>query len=437
MAISSSALPSPSPTPRPQPSPKTGPRPRHWPRHLLIVLSVLVALVVIGRLVLDPVAAYATRKGLAKMDGFRGDFEHVHVTLFGPGYTISRLKLIEDPGGSWKEPLVYAESVHVGVDWRRLLHGQIFASARIVEPKIEIISKKEAAPKAKTKAPDLSEQLQNVTTLKVSRIEIVRGELLFRDLTAERHPELWVHKIELAAENLPTREKLAGARPTTISASGVVGHSGQMTLFVSADPFASPLAFAGRLELKDLRVAELYDFIEPKTKLQTPRGTVDLFAEFTVKNGRLDGGVKPVLKNVDVRPAESGAWDRFKGWLADKAVKIASDRVPGRNAVATVVPLEGPIADPDIQLWPAIFGVLRNAFVEGVTSGFTHLPPEKAEQKQGVLSQAANALKKDKGPPKAQPAKGAASKGTSSPPSVSTAPATQTTKAPQPLKGRP
>ena len=67
------------------------------------------------------------------------------------------------------------------------------------------------------------------------------------------------------------------------------------------------------------------------------------------------------------------------------------------NAVATVVPLEGPITDLDIQLWPAIFCVIRNAFVAGITSGFTHLPPAKAEQKQGVLSQATNALKKDEG----------------------------------------
>jgi hypothetical protein len=378
---------------------------RRWPRRLLIVLVVVVALVIVVRIILDPIAAYATRKGLAKMDGMRGDFEHVHVTLFGPGYTISHLKLIEDPGGSWQSPLFYAESVHVGVDWHRLLHGQIVASARIVEPKIEIISKNEAAPKPKTatKAPDLSAQLQNITPLKLSRLEIVGGELLFRDLTEKRHPELWVHKLELAAENLPTREKLAGARPTVVNAHAVVGHSGQMTLFASADAFATPLAFAGQFELKGLRVAELYDFIEPKTKLQTPRGTVDLFAEFTVKNGRLSGGVKPVLKNVDVRPAESGAWDRFKAWLADKAVKLASDRVPGRNAVATVVPLEGPLTDPDIQLWPAIFGVIRNAFVEGVTSGFAHLPPEKSEKKEGVVAQATDALKKDKGPTKAQP----------------------------------
>ena len=388
--------------PLPVPSPR-----RRWPRRLLIAFGVIVALVIVIRIVLDPVAAYATRKGLAKMEGFRGDFDHVHVTLFGPGYTISRLKLIEDPGGSWKTPLFYADTVHVGVDWRRLLHGQIVATARIVEPKIDIISKKEAGPKKpKTKAPpDLSTQLQNVTPLKVARLEVVRGVVLFRDLTEPLHPELWVHELELAAENIPTREKMAGARPTTIGARGVVGRSGQMTLFASADTFASPLAFAGRFEVVGLRVAELYAFIEPKTKLQTPKGTLDLFAEFTAKDGRLNGGVKPVLKNVDVRPAEAGAWDHLKAWLADKAVKLTSDRVPDRNAVVTVVPLEGPLTDPDVQLWPAIFGVVRNSFVEGITSGFAHLPPTKADQKEGVLTQAKEAVKKDKGPPKAQPAK--------------------------------
>jgi hypothetical protein len=347
------------------------------------------------------------------MEGLRGDFAHVHVTLFGPGYTITRLKLIDEPGGSWKAPIFYAESVHVGVDWRRLLHGKLVASARIVEPKIEIINRQndEAPEKPKTKRPpDLSTQLQAVLAVKVTRVEILRGELLFRDLSAPRHPELWVHHLELAAENLPTREELAGGRPTTLSARGVVGKSGDLTLFVSADPVASPLAFAGGLEMRGLRVAELYDFIEPKTKLQTPKGTLDLFAKFIVKNGRLRGGVKPVLENVDVRPADAGAWDRVRAWLADKVVKLASDRVPGRDAVATVVPLDGRLTDPDVQLWPAVFGVVRNAFVEGLTSGFAHLPPQQADQKQGVLKQAVVALKKNEGPPKAQPTEPASPK---------------------------
>lgn len=378
---------------------------RRWPRRVAIAVGAVVVVCVLVRLLLDPVAARATRKGLDQMDGFRGDFERVHVTLFAPGITITRLKLVEEPGGSWKTPIFFAESVHVGIDGRSLLRGRIVATARLVEPKISVAQRSTPKAKATKPSPDLSRQLQDVVPLKLARIEIVRGELVFRDLTAPRRPELWVHRLELAAENLPTREKLAGARPVTLNARGVVGRSGELTLFASADPFASPLAFAGRFEIVGLRVAELYDFIEPKTKLQTPRGTLDLFAEFTAKAGRVRGGVKPVLKNVDVRPVESGAWDKLKAWLADTAVEVASDRVPERNAVATVVPIDGRLTEPDVQLWPAIFGVMRNAFVEGLTSGFAHLPPPKAEEKQSVLEQAKEALDKEKGPPKAQPAK--------------------------------
>jgi hypothetical protein len=364
----------------------------------------------IVRLVLDPIAAHALRTGMSRMNGLRGDFDRVHVTLFGPGCTITQLALIQDPGGNWKSPVFYADRIHVGVDWRRLIHGQVVASARIVEPKIVVLDEPTPErPKEPHKhAPDLSAQLQALTPLRISRVEIVGGELLFRDVTAPRHPELWVHDLDLAAENLPTREALASGRPVTLSATGVVGRSGQLSLFASADPFASPLAFAGRFELRGFRVAELYAFIEPKTKLHAPKGTLDLFAEFSAKGGLLNGGVKPVLKNVAVRPAEPGAWDKVKAWLADKAVKTASDRVPDRNALATVVPLEGRLTDPDIQLWPAILGVVRNAFVQGFVSGFANLPPEKADEHQGVLEQARTALQKDKGPPKAQPPKEAA-----------------------------
>ena len=72
--------------------------------------------------------------------------------------------------------------------------------------------------------------------------------------------------------------------------------------------------------------------------------------------------------------------------------------------MATVVPIKGKLTDPDIQLWPTILGVIRNAFVEGISSGFTHLPPPTADKKEGALEQAKEALDKDEGPPEAQPA---------------------------------
>lgn len=376
----------------------------------LVALGIVVCLTIVLRLILDPLATHETRQALDQMQGFRGDFQSVHVTLFSPGYDINRLKLTEVPAGGDKsdvadrDPLVYVEHAHLGISWRELLHLRLMAGLRLVDPKIIITPKK--GPSATTpKAPDLSEQLQKVTALKVDRIEILGGEILFRQGPGPHEAQLWVHHLELVAQNLATRPGLANGRPASVSAHGVLGRSGDLDLFVSADPFASPLSFAGQLSEKGLRAAELYQLLEPKTQLQASHGTIDVFAEFVSKDGLLSGGIKPVLKNIEIRPTEAGLWDRMKAWLADKTVRTASDRVPDRNAVATTIPIKGKLTGPDVQLWPTILGVVRNAFVQGLASGFENLPPPTAEKKEGALEQAKNAVKKDEGPPKAQPSK--------------------------------
>jgi len=373
-----------------------------WLRRSLVAAAVVVAVLVIVRLLLDPVATHYTRKALDDAEGVRGDFHSVHVTVFPPGYQIRRIKIVPHPGDDWKHPLFYAERVAVRVDWRELLHGRLAAGARLDQPKMSI-AKRDKKEKQAAGLPDVRDALERVTPVRVARVEIRDGEVLYRDMTAPRTPEIWVHDIELAVENLTTRPKLARGRPVTVSGRAKLGRSGDVTLFVSADPFASKLTFAGEAAVKGWKVAELFDLVEPATGLQTPVGTLDLFAEFKAAAGAISGGVKPVLKNVEVRPTEDDLGNKLKALIADEGLHLFSDRVPERNAVATVVPIKGRLDKPDVQLWPTVLGVVRNAFVQGISSGFTHLPPRTAEKPQGNVAQIKDALKKDKGPPKAQP----------------------------------
>jgi len=377
---------------------------RGFPRRSIFVLLILVALLVVIRVLIDPIATHYTRKELDSAEGMRGDFQRVHVTIFPPGYEIRRLNVVEHPGGDWKHPLLFAERIKATVSLHALVRGRLSAKIRIDEPKIVLTKREEKAKQAaKQRLPDVKAALEKILPGRIERIEVRDGEFLYRDLSAPRHPEIWLHRIELATENLTTRAPLAGGRPATVSASAKLGRSGDLTFFASANPFAPKLDFAGNVELRGWKVAELYDLEQPATKLQTPEGTLDLFAEFKAHGGEISGGVKPVLKNVKVRPTEDGFGNKIKAWLADEGLHLFSDRVPGRNAVATVVPIKGRIDQPDIQLWPTILGVVRNAFVEGISSGFTHLPPAEADKKEGVLTQAKHALDKDEGPPKAQP----------------------------------
>jgi len=370
---------------------------------LLIILAVLVAMAVVVRLILDPVASYETRKSLGNMKGFRGDFARVHVTVLPPSYQISNLKLAADSAPAGSPPLLFVKSVHLGLDWRELLHGRLVASAALEEPKITLVPPKPTKEKAPGKTPDLSTQLKNAPPVRLSRLEVFSGELLVRLPVDDKRPRLWVHDLDVTGENLATRPGEAHGRATTLSARGLVARSGELRLFVTANPFASPLAFAGEASLQGLHAEELYAFLSAKTDIEATDGTIDLFATFTSKNGMVNGGVKPVLKNITLKSTDEGLWANAKTWLLDKSVDLASDRVPERSAIATTVPIKGKLVAPDIQLWPAVLGVVRNAFVAGLTSGFANLPPKTSSENEGVLKQATDALKKKSGPPEAQP----------------------------------
>jgi hypothetical protein len=385
---------------------------RRWHVGLAVALGLLVLLVVAVRVVLDPIATHFTRRALDNLEGYRGTFDSVHVGVLPPSFTIRRLAIHEQRRGEHtdaskdRNPLLYSHSARVELSWHELLHGRLAVRLRIDDPKLTVIKRSAAAEKEAPHPPNLRRQLEHQRPLRIERIAVRGGQIDYRDLTVKNHPDIWVHGLEAAVENVATRPALSHGRPITMSARGVLGKSGRLVLFLTVNPWTPGLTFAGRAELRELRAEELYALVEAKSGLQAPEGTADVFVDFECKNGVITGGVKPVLKNVKISAAEKGIGDRLKAWAAEKGLKLFSDRVPGRNAVATVIPIEGRITDPDAQLMPAVLGIIRNAFVEGVSAGFSNLPPPQAGKKQGVITQTKNALQKGKGPPKAQPEKG-------------------------------
>jgi hypothetical protein len=297
--------------------------------------------------------------------------------------------------------------------------SDVTTAIKVVQPKIRIFhagssrqddaeknaqekKTEKAAPAEPSVAVDLARLLAQITPAEIDHIDILDGQAAFIDTSRKERPELWLHELQLSVENLTTRVRLTGGRPILLTATAVVARSGFLSIFITADPFEKGLTFSGRAAVVGLQTAELYRFIEPATQLHAPQGTVDIFVEFDCRNGELTGGVKPVLKNVKIRAHDKNPFTVLKAWAIDMAIKLFSDRVEGRHAVTTVIPIKGTLTGPDIQLWPTIFGVVRNAFVEGLTSGYAYLPPPTAERKEGVLKQAAKALTGGE-PPKAQP----------------------------------
>jgi hypothetical protein len=371
------------------------------PRRLAVTLGIVVVLLIIIRLVLDPIASRYVRDKLDSGKGFRGTFADLHVTVLPPAIEISKLKIIPHPGGDWDDPIYYIENLRSSIYWREVLRGHLVADVEMKRPKLLLLSRREKS--SGKKAQTIGEQLTDLSPLRVDRLDVHDGELLIARGTGDKAAELWVHDAELVAENMATRKALMEGEYSKLRGRAVVQRSGKLRLAINMDPWAKGLTFSGKASLEDLDLRELYAFTSNRTDLRATQGEIDIFADLRGRDGVLSGGVKPVLKNVEVESASKNLGDKLKAALADAAIELASNEEAGQEKVATVIPIKGKVGDPHAQLVPTILGVMRNAFVEGVASGFSNLPPKTAEQKEGVVKQTWKALKKGEGPPAAQP----------------------------------
>jgi hypothetical protein len=363
----------------------------------------IVGLALLALLFINPIVAYGTQRGLDRLKGTSGSFHGLHVTVFHPGYNVYGLKIVEVPAAQHKEPIFYADRVEMRWSWREIFHGHLVRRIKMWNPKAVIPMRPGENGKPAQPPLEIARTLESVPSAGLERLEVVGGELTLVD---EHHQgqRVWLHDVNATLENLTSRKKLMEGLPVLVTVRGKLQKTGDVVLFVTADPFDKGLTFAGSAELRHMALADLHQFTTIKG-LKLPEGSIDLFASVTCKRGQLTGGVKPILKNVKVEAADSGLGNKIKAVLADVAVKLFSDRVPGRNAVAAVIPIHGDLKNLQVQLVPTVLAVLRNAFVEGLSASLSNVPPP-VDSKGGILHQARQALsKKSQQPIQAQPKK--------------------------------
>ena len=371
------------------------------------LLLIPVVLVIGLAIAMQPLVDWETRRVLAVFEGYTSTYGRARLHPFSFKYEVTDVKIVKDSAGGDKEPFLYLKKYEMGVLWRELLHRHVVARVDIDQAKIHLIAAKaKAQQQTDPEIPDLGPKLKAVLPLEVDRVQVRNSEIVFIDKTQKEFPRIWLHEIESTLENLVTRAALSKGTPTILALSAKFQKDTLVTMYASADPLAKGLYFMGRARAEHLELTELSEMMSSETGLRFDRGTLDLFAEFACKDGMLSGGLKPVLKDAHIVQGKPSLGNALKAAVAEVGLKIFSDDVPGRHALATVIPIQGRVDKLEIQVWPTILGVVRNAFVQGVSESFATLPPPEAGKKQDPITQLVEGLDKKNSAPKAQPTEG-------------------------------
>jgi hypothetical protein len=356
----------------------------HW---TLLGLAMLCLVVFVVR---QPLTRYATHRVLSSIPGWEADAADAHISFFPLMYSVTRVHL--EPVDKTL-PIFYVERLDTGIFWGDLLHWRLNAWANIEHLKMTFFL-------IPIVIPDIAAMLQRVMPLAIERMQLKDGEIT----VALRHsrsddpekpegdgPQLWFHNIEATAEGLATRPELEH-HATTLALRATMAHSGTVSAFVTVD-LLSPevISFSGQLQLVGLHLSDLDSVLESTGLKMT--GTFDMLARFGCDHGKLTGALQPVLKNGNVQSIGPDLGKKLEASLVDTGVEVLSDRVPGRNALSTIIPIHGNLNRPKLDAWTAITGVLRNAFVVGLRESLQRLP---APGSPGGASTPGPATPKDK-----------------------------------------
>jgi hypothetical protein len=382
---------------------------RAWKR-LAIAAGVVVLLAIAVRLLLDPIATWYTRRTLAGLGGMRSTFSDVSVSLRDLSYAIHDLRIEKVAAEGSALPLFQVKRAELGVHGRELLRGHVVANVQLDAPKLTLVSegkkKKEqhgeAIEQGPKDVPKLGRKLEQLAPFRLDRLQVKDGELTWVDAREPERPSLWLHGIEGTLENFATRAALAKHEPTVMAARATLQRSGEVSVFMTADPLAKSLTFAGQGKLQGLKLWELGSVLSTKSDVAPDQGKVDMSVRFRAEDGRITGGVRPILTDVEVNQTKPGLIPKLKELLADVALELFSNDDEGKEKVATTIPIVGRVDAPQVQAVPTVIGILRNAFVQGLSDSLRGLPLPKAKEKQGVVEQARRGLSR-KRQPEAQP----------------------------------
>lgn len=341
-------------------------------RILGLVIIALVALMLVVRFVGSPVVTQIANRKLAALDDYAGHVGGIHLSLwrFTVTATDFTLTLRREPSS---EPLVRIRQASLAVAFLPLLKGTLGGHGTIDGMELAVVKrqvddlKRDAAEKAPEAKAWLG-VLRDSFPLEITRFEAANVKVSFADHSSPSAGALVIDQLKLVATQVTNRAK-GEQLPTHVTVQGRVGGTGALTLDLRVDPSARQPRFETQMEINDLALVPIRDFLVSYALIDPSAGTFELFSEISAAGGHYDGYVKPFFKDLKFKAVP----DPEKNLMQRAVTKIASvvtDALKNdQGAVATKVPFRGDFANNEVDLWTTIQNLLRNAFIQSLREG--------------------------------------------------------------------
>lgn len=335
-------------------------------RSFYIVAGVLLLLIAV-RVALPYIVKSYVNKTLDELPGYTGHVADIDLHLYRGAYTIDGLVLVEENGNP-KYPFLRIPQTDLSVEWKSLWKGELVGEVVMARPSMNIVAAPEGADTAQQATQDdWTKVMKDLMPITINRFVVNNGRVAYLDFNADPDVDMHIESMQLVALNLANVEDSTTALPSTVTASGRSVGGGQLKVDMRGNFLKKLPDLDMRLQLTQVDLTSLNDFIKASAKFDVERGRLDMYSKVTLTDGELDGYVKPFLEEVKILNWEKDKQeDGFLHAAKEAVIGLFAEAAENqkRDQIATQVPISGTINDPDTDNWRTFVNILRHAFVD-------------------------------------------------------------------------
>ncbi len=350
------------------------------------MVVIIVALLAAARWIGSPVLTHLVNKKLEALPSFRGHVGGIYLAIWRSDVSASDFELTARTH-SEEGPLLKVDHAALKFSWIALIKGKLGGRANVDGATLNILTEQatEAAHATKEKVKETEaehghpndnnaeirqwqDEFRKAFPMELTRFEIKNSRIRFVDKTHQPNPEMTIDQIHFVATELSNRARDNSENSSNATFDAVLTGQGKMHIDATIKPVAPQPKFSVKMQVTDLHLAEINNFMIAYLKVDVQSGEFDDYIEVNADNGTYQGYTKPFLRDLKFKDAPGD-----KNVLKQVATKTAN-AVTGllknkQGKVATKAPFQGNFNDNKFDLWTTLEYLLRNAFVQSLREG--------------------------------------------------------------------
>lgn len=306
------------------------------------------------------------------MGGYTGHVEDIDIQLIRGAYQLDNLR-IRKINGKIKEPFLYIPKTDLSVEWKSLLKGRLVSEVECYEPEINFAFSKNEASNQTGAEVDWTAYLKKLLPININRFAVINGKVNLTSLFTQPRADLSMQRFQGEIRNIRNVEDKNKLLPSPVTASGdVLGYGGTMNFSANMNLLKVVPDFDYNLRFSDLQLVKLNTLARQYANLDFNRGTVSVYSEMAMVNKKLNGYIKPLTKDMQIFKLNEHDNRSVGRFFTELVAQVGTDVFKNQkhDQVATRIPLNGTIDNIETAVWPTIFGILRNAYVQAFRGEF-------------------------------------------------------------------